>query len=86
MRTYLRVVFVLLAALIGSSACATAQQWATWRQHSTHFASGDHLAFSLRNEREHPVPRVTRKDLEEAKAQDWWGDPVVVRPDELVKR
>jgi len=86
MGRYLRVAFVLLAVAAGSSACATSRQWAEWRQHSSHFASGDHLIFSLRNEREDQAPRVTRRDLEEAKAQVWWGDPVVVRPDQLAER
>jgi hypothetical protein len=72
MGRHLRVVLVLLAVVVGSSACATSGQWAQWRQHATHFASGDHLVFSLRNQGERPTPRVTRHDLKEAKAQAWW--------------
>jgi hypothetical protein len=78
------VVLVLLTVLVGSGACANSEQWATWREHSSHFASGDHLAFSFRNEGKHPVPRVTTKDLDNSQAQNWWGDPVVVRPEEVV--
>lgn len=82
----LRVLVVLLAVAGGASACATSQEWAEWRQHSSHFASGDHLLFSLQNQRRDSPPRVRERDLEEAKAQAWWGDPVVVRPDQVVQR
>jgi hypothetical protein len=60
--------------------------WAQWRQHSSHFTSWDHLVFSMRNESEQATARVTSKDLDEAKVERWWGDPVVVRPDQLVER
>jgi hypothetical protein len=72
--------------LVVGSACATSQQWADWRQHSSHFASGDHLVLSLRNERQSATPRVTRRDLDEARTERWWGDPVVVRADRLADR
>ncbi len=79
------VFLILLVILAGASACATSEQWAQWRQHSSHFASADHLIFSFRNERKPSAPRVTARDVEEAKVQRWWGVPVVVRPDALVK-
>ncbi len=37
---------VLLATTTG---CATREEWQTWKDHPTHFASGDHLSFSVRN-------------------------------------
>ena len=86
MRCHLRVISVLLAVVLGSGACASSEQWARWREHSSHFASGDHLIFSLRNEGQPAAPRVTPEDLDEAQAQRWWGDPIVVRPDQLVTR
>ena len=86
MRNHGRLIVVLLATLVASSACATSQQWAEWRQHSSHFASGHHLVFSLRNEGQEATPRVTRQDLDEARTERWWGDPVVVRPDQLADR
>ena len=52
---------------------------ASWS--SSHFASGDHLVFSIHNRDGHA--RVTRQDLRKARAQSWWGEPVVVRPDQL---
>lgn len=82
-RLYLRGVVVATAML--SSACATSGEWATWRQHSAHFASGEHLMFSVRNRAGQP-PRVTRRDLAEARVQGWWGDPVAVSLARIVER
>jgi len=80
--TMLRTI-ALMTALLGAAGCATSQEMATWRAHSTHFASGDHLLFSMRNDIG-SVPRVTREDLREAQAQAWWGDPVVVSSEHIV--
>jgi hypothetical protein len=82
----LRVMFFLVAMVVGSSACATSEQWARWREHSSHFASGDHFVFSARNQGRHATPRVTQKDMDEAQVETWWGDPIIVRPDQFVKR
>jgi hypothetical protein len=82
----LRVMSILLAIMLGSGACASSEQWARWREHSSHFASSHHLAFSLRNEGQLAAPRVTPEDLTEAQTERWWGDPVVVGPDQLVTR
>jgi hypothetical protein len=75
----------LMAVLIGAAGCATSAEMATWRAHTTHFASGDHAFFSLRNDLE-SGPRVTRKDLDRARDEAWWGDLVTARPDEIVGR
>ena len=81
-RTTLRTI-VVMTALLGAAGCATSQEMATWKAHSTHFASGDHFLFSLRNDTE-SVPRVTLEDLREARAQAWWGDPVIVSSDQIL--
>ena len=83
MRMRLRVLPLLLGAAVVASACATSEQWAEWRQHSSHFASGDHLFFSMRHQGDNPTPRVSRRDIDEAQTQSWWGQPIVVRPDQL---
>ena len=62
MSTSGRTVFVLVGAIgmLGAtlvSGCATQEQWADWRGHSSHFASGQHMAFSMRHT-EGSVPRV----------------------------
>jgi hypothetical protein len=72
---------LLLLALAAVSGCASSEQWTEWKSHSSHFASGDHMAFSMRNQGNTPKVRAT--DTRMASAQSWWGDPVVVRPDQI---
>jgi len=78
-----RVLLLLVGAALAGTACASSEQWAEWRAHSSHFASGDHLFFSMKHQGENPTPKVRKKDVDEAKTQSWWGQPVVVRPDQL---
>lgn len=59
-------------ALLVQAGCATPEQWQTWRSHSTHFASGQHAAFSVRNQGTE-AERVTRTDPDAALDQGWWG-------------
>jgi hypothetical protein len=75
---------IMIVALL-ASACATTTEWAAWRAHPTHFASGDHMSFSIRNSEGGP-PEVTRRDLTEARAQAWWGDPVTVSQAQILTR
>jgi hypothetical protein len=72
---------LLLLALAAVSGCASSEQWNEWKSHSSHFASGDHMAFSMRNQG--TTPKVRAADTRMASAQSWWGDPVVVRPDQI---
>jgi hypothetical protein len=82
MRKGIRALLVLIAA-VGLSACATGEQWDEWHKHSSHFASGDHLSFSFRNQGAKPTPKVYKSDVEKARTENWWGDLIVVRPDQL---
>ena len=34
------VTLALGAAAVAATACATSQEWTTWKEHPTHFASG----------------------------------------------
>lgn len=77
----LRTTTILLAVAIGASACATSEQWKEWRSHPTHFATDQHMMFSLKNQGK--TPRVRRSDETAAANQSWWGDPVLVRPDQI---
>jgi hypothetical protein len=77
------LLLLLLGTAAATAACASADQWAEWRQHPSHFASGDHLRFSLRHRGENPEPRVTQGDVQKARFQSWWGEPIVVRPDQI---
>ncbi len=79
------VVVLLGVAALSTASCATSTEWAAWRQHPTHFASSDHLVFSLHN-RQGESPRVTRRDLDEARGQNWWGDAVTVSQAMIVTR
>lgn len=72
-------------ALLSATGCATGEEWATWRQHSTHFASGDHMGFSVRN-REGQAARVTRGDIALAREQTWWGKPITVSQEQILER
>lgn len=76
------VVGIVLMAVAG---CATGEEWKTWREHPTHFASGDHLTFSVRN-REGAAPRVARQDIAKARDEAWWGKPVTVAQEQILER
>jgi hypothetical protein len=83
MRNGVRRILTLLTVALAGSACATSEQWAEWRQHSAHFASSEHVGFSMRHRGASPTPRVSQRDVEKAKAESWWGDPIVVRPEQI---
>ena len=78
MRLGVPIVLVLLASVVAG--CAS-QDWQEWKSHSSHFASGDHMVFSLKNQGK--TPKVTSADTRVAAAQSWWGNPVVVRADQI---
>ena len=56
-----------------TGACASADDWQMWRSHSTHFASGEHGFFSMRNNKDGSNPKVYRSDIEDSRQQNWWG-------------
>ncbi|MCI0547138.1 MAG: hypothetical protein L0027_07615 [Candidatus Rokubacteria bacterium] len=73
----------MLSAVLGlTGACATSEEWNDWLSHPTHFASDQHLGFSLRND-VGGRPRVLRSDIELAKTQNWWGRIISVNPDQI---
>jgi hypothetical protein len=77
MRLRVAMAMVLAAGvLVGCGA-----DWKEWRSHSSHFASSDHMSFSLKNQGK--TPRVSAGDSRLAASQSWWGQPVVVRPDQI---
>ena len=85
----MRSKIVTAAALIGvaflAGACATSEQWAEWRGHPSHFASGDHGMFSLSNNLDGTNPRVTRLDIENSRTQNWWGRNITVEPGQVIQ-
>jgi hypothetical protein len=84
----LRWWLLLIAAVMFSmSGCASSQDWAFWRAHPTHFASGEHLSFSMRHDTGHDHhgngngngngngsdPLITDQDVALALDESWWG-------------
>jgi len=85
MRTTHRRFLMGLGALLLFAGCATSEEWQTWKEHPTHFASGDHMFFSTRN-REGSSPKVTRQDIAQARDQGWWGKPITVSQEAILER
>jgi len=85
MRT-IRFRLVLASTVLLLAGCASGEQWSTWKQHPTHFASGDHMFFSVRNREGTPSNRVTRDDLSGARDQGWWGQPITVSQEQILER
>lgn len=54
MRRSLGLILLLAAVALGGGACASGEQWKEWTSHSSHFASSDHMWFSLRNQGKTP--------------------------------
>jgi type IV pilus biogenesis protein CpaD/CtpE len=78
MRIGIPVVAVLLAGVVVGCSAKDMQEW---KAHPSHFASGDHMTFSLKNQGS--TPRVSSTDTKLAASQAWWGEPVVVRADQI---
>lgn len=83
MRRRLIISSILTGLLLAG--CASTNEWRTWREHPTHFASGDHLSFSIRNT-EGAGPQVSRRDVAMARDEAWWGKPVAVGQDQIIER
>jgi hypothetical protein len=73
----------LAAVALLAAGCASSEEWATWKAHPTHFASGSHLGFSLRNRE---GTRVTREDITIARDEGWWGKAITVGQEEILER
>jgi hypothetical protein len=81
-----RVKLLLIGGvLVAATGCATSEEWGTWKQHPAHFASGDHMFFSVRN-REGAPPRVNRQDIAMARDEGWWGKPITVSQEQILER
>ena len=72
-----------IALMLG--ACASGEEWSTWRSHSTHFASERHMGCSVRN-RDDGTPHVRRQDIALARSEAWWGKPVTVTQESILER
>ena len=78
------VLVVGVMFLVG--ACASSEDWKVWLGHNTHFASGDHGFFSMKNNKDGSNPKVTRKDIDGARGENWWGIYAVsVSPSQILQ-
>jgi hypothetical protein len=76
---------LLIGGALVVAGCASTDEWRTWKEHPTHYASGDHGFFSLRN-REGKSAKVTRDDIAQARDQGWWGKPITVSSEQIIER
>ena len=83
MRAWLSLASFLGGIVLLTSACATSEEWSEWRGHTTHFASGTHGVFSLRNNNDGSNPRVARTDVDAARSENWWGKAITVSPEQI---
>ena len=84
MRSRITQITLIVGMLFFTGACASREDWGVWKSHSTHFASGDHATFSMRNNKDGSQPRVSRSDITASKQQDWWGVYAInVTPDQI---
>jgi hypothetical protein len=61
---------LLTAVMFSMSGCAT-RDWSVWSTNSAHFASRQHLAFSMKS---HPTEAsITEEDMQAATREEWWG-------------
>ena len=74
-----------LPALLLLVGCATGEEWEIWKSNTSHFASGEHLVFSVNNQGE-TAKRVTRQDVAMARDQSWWGKAVTVEQSQIIER
>lgn len=82
MRARKLTVLLLIGIGLTAGACATSEEWAEWKKHPSHFASGDHLFFSFRHTEGTP-PHVTKRDVELARSEKWWGKVITVSPEQI---
>ncbi|MGH7390192.1 MAG: hypothetical protein ACREM3_12160 [Candidatus Rokuibacteriota bacterium] len=85
MRSAKRQAGVVLGVLLLSGACASSTEWQEWTSHSAHFASAQHMGFSLRNTKGAP-PRATRDDVNVARSEQWWGQAITVAAEQIIER
>lgn len=83
----MRTKFLLgMAVLLATAGCASTEEWTTWKEHPTHFASGEHLFFSARNRGDNSSAKVTRQDIAMARDEGWWGKPITVSQEMIQER
>ena len=75
---------LITGVLFLTGACASSEDWKVWRDHTSHFASGEHGFFSMKNNKDGSNPKVTRRDIDDSRNQNWWGIyAITVSPDQI---
>ncbi|HXJ77489.1 MAG TPA: hypothetical protein VMS64_02310 [Candidatus Methylomirabilis sp.] len=73
-------------SLLFLAAACSSQDGKVWMEHNTHFASGEHAFFSLKNNKNGSNPKVTRLDIEDSRNQNWWGIyPITVNQSQILQ-
>jgi hypothetical protein len=70
---------LLSAVMFSMSGCSSVRSWQAtalrdwhvWAEHPTHFASGHHMAFSVKSHK--TAASITPADAEAAEREEWWG-------------
>lgn len=75
----------VVTSMLAVGGCASTGEWDTWNAHPTHFASDNHLVFSLRNT-EGRAPKVARRDIAQARNEGWWGKAITVGQEDIIER
>jgi len=73
---------LLSAVMFSMSGCSSARSWQgtalgdwqIWAQHPAHFASGHHMAFSMKSHK--TAASITPADADAAEREGWWGRAV----------
>jgi hypothetical protein len=67
---------LLSAVMFSMSGCATMREWRLtalkdWSEHPAHFASADHMVFSMKSHK--TAASITQADTAAAEREKWWG-------------
>jgi hypothetical protein len=78
MRRRVWIALLAIGVMVSLSACGS---WAPYlaeeRQNGAHFATWQHMGYSLFR----ATPKdTTRRDIASAQQERWWGDPILVEP------
>lgn len=85
MRSTCLLISMFMISLFALTGCATREEWEAWKSHPSHFASGSHMGFSVRN-REGKSTRVSREDIAVAREEGWWGKAITVSQEAILER
>ena len=83
MKTVVVRALLLGGSILVAGGCATTEEWREWRAHTSHYASDQHLGFSMRNDAQGSNPKVTRSDVAAAQTQNWWGKAIIVETSQI---